>query len=250
MLPCRVRVSTLPLPKSMWISGTGRTLTQTGSKFLLTKVATSGRENNTVLASLAFVQQNSSSSLPVIWNRRTGLPVFTAAARASSTVLCQTTLPGSTLGLTKLAGVSLFAGLLAGVRASGPGPLSTRPGDETTPVFTMSVLPVGLELVASTSLTGASMPRNSGAATTGGAGGAAGAAGGRAAIGAMYLPMSSFAAGGGCGMAGPFPLSRAAAAGGATGGGPNPGWAPWKPPTFGGMAEPLPTSRRAAAGGG
>src|SRR5437870_2358074 len=106
MLPCRVRVRTLPLPKSMRTIGTGRTLSQTGSKYLLTNAATSSRENNTVLARRAFVQQNWSSSLPIIWNSRTGFFDLLAAAQAAARVGCQRTLPGSTFGLTNLSPVA------------------------------------------------------------------------------------------------------------------------------------------------
>src|SRR5205085_2412730 len=115
MLPCRVRVRTLPLPKSMRTIGTGRTLSQTGSKELLTNAATSARENNTVLARRAFVQQNWSSSLPIIWNSRTGFFDLLAAAQAARRLGCQRTLPGSTLGLMNL---SLAAGVRAGAEAA------------------------------------------------------------------------------------------------------------------------------------
>src|SRR5262249_12667057 len=102
MLPCRVRVSTVPLPKSMRTIGTGRTLCQAGSKFLLMNSATSSRENNTVLARRAFVQQNWSSSLPIIWNKSTGFFDRAEGARASSRLAYQRTLPGWTVGLTNL----------------------------------------------------------------------------------------------------------------------------------------------------
>src|SRR5579864_7975502 len=61
--------------------------------------ATSSRENNTVLARRAFVQQKRSSSLPIIWNSSTGLPDFREASQAAATLACQRTLPGSTFGL-------------------------------------------------------------------------------------------------------------------------------------------------------
>src|SRR5258708_7060537 len=101
MLPCSVRVSTVPLPKSIRMIGTGRTVSHTASKVWLTKAATSSRENNTVLAKRAFVQQNWSSSLPIIWKSRTGLPDLAEAAEAAAKLGCQGTLPGSTFGLTK-----------------------------------------------------------------------------------------------------------------------------------------------------
>src|SRR5207253_11049647 len=110
------------LPKSMRTIGTGRTLSQTGSKFLLTNRATSSRENNTVLARRAFVQQNWSSSLPIIWNSRTGFFDLLAAAQAAARVGCQRTLPGWTLGLTNLSPPVAAAGaeaLVTIVRTGG-----------------------------------------------------------------------------------------------------------------------------------
>src|SRR5439155_20622644 len=100
MLPCSVRVNWMPLPKSMWTNGTGRTVCQTGSKFADIKAATCSLENNTVLARRAFVQENSASSLPIMWNSNTGLPDLPAAWQASANVACQCTLPGATRALT------------------------------------------------------------------------------------------------------------------------------------------------------
>src|SRR5437899_1302028 len=134
MLPCRVRVRTLPLPKSMRTIGTGRTLSQTGSKFLLTNAATSSRENNTVLARRAFVQQNWSSSLPIIWKSRTGFFDLLAAAQAALRVECQRTLPGSTFGLTNLS-----AAVAAGVRAGAEALVTiVRTGGSMRAVLVMS----------------------------------------------------------------------------------------------------------------
>ena len=76
MLPCRVRVTWMPLPKSMCTRGTGRTVSHAGSKWAEIKLATCSLENNTVLARRALVQQNRSSSLPIIWNSNTGLRDF------------------------------------------------------------------------------------------------------------------------------------------------------------------------------
>src|SRR5579864_4737493 len=127
MLPCSVRLMTLPLPKSMVTMGTGRTISQTGSKFKLIIWATSGEENNTVLAKRALVQQNCLSSWPIMWNSNTGLPDFFAAAQASAKLLCQFTSPALTVGLSAVTGTMV---VLAG---AGPvfltmlaGPLSIR----------------------------------------------------------------------------------------------------------------------------
>src|SRR5262245_15740532 len=105
-LPCRVRVTFTPLPKSMVTIGTGRTLTQTGSKPALTYSAMSGDENSTVLARRALVQQNCLSSCPIMWKTSTGLPDFLAAAQASANDGCHFTSPGATVGLS----MSAFAG--------------------------------------------------------------------------------------------------------------------------------------------
>src|SRR5207248_2038752 len=102
--------------------GTGRTLCQTGSKLPLTNAATSSRENNTVLARRAFVQQNWSSSLPIIWNKRTGFFDRAEAARASARLACQRTLPGWTFGLTNL---SAAAGTGGGGGGTGAEPSAT-----------------------------------------------------------------------------------------------------------------------------
>src|SRR5436190_3666250 len=122
MLPLSVRVSLTPVPKSMWIIGTGRTDSQAGSKLALMKPATSSFENNTVLARRAFVQQNWSSSLPIIWNSRTGFFDLLAAAQAAARVGCQRTLPGWTFGLTNLSPPVAAAGaeaLVTIVRTGG-----------------------------------------------------------------------------------------------------------------------------------
>ena len=79
--------------------GTARTVSQTGSKERLIAKATPSFENNTVLAKRAFVQQNCSSSLPIIWKSSTGLPDFADAVQASAKVACHLTLPGCTVGL-------------------------------------------------------------------------------------------------------------------------------------------------------
>src|SRR5579871_503290 len=60
--------------------------------------ATSSLENNTVLAKRAFVQQNCSSSLPIIWNSNTGLPETRAALHAEMKSGCQLTRPAWTFG--------------------------------------------------------------------------------------------------------------------------------------------------------
>src|SRR5438445_7128752 len=117
MLPCKVRVTTVPLPKSILTRGTGRTDSQALSKFWLMKPATSSRENNTVLAKRAFVQQNRWSSLPIIWNSNTGLPDFLAASQAAAKVACHRTLPGATRGLVAGAEVA---------RAPGAGAVLAR----------------------------------------------------------------------------------------------------------------------------
>ena len=100
MLPCNVRVTTVPFPKSIRTIGAGRTDCHAASKFWLMNEATSSRENNTVLARRAFVQQNLSFKFPISWNKRTGFPVRRAATHASAIVACQLTSPGRTFGLS------------------------------------------------------------------------------------------------------------------------------------------------------
>src|SRR5437660_5572344 len=90
----------VPPPKLIWIRGTRRTLSHAASKFWLMNRATSSFENNTVLAKRALVQQNCSSSLPIIWNSKTGLPETCEALQAAAKLGCQTTRPGAILGLS------------------------------------------------------------------------------------------------------------------------------------------------------
>jgi hypothetical protein len=54
-LPCSVRFTTVPLPKSIVTRGTGRTDCHAGSNVSLMTAATWSSENNTVLARRAFV---------------------------------------------------------------------------------------------------------------------------------------------------------------------------------------------------
>src|SRR5579859_8184680 len=100
MLPCSVRLITLPLPKSMVTRGTSRTVSHAGSNDALMNWATSADENSTVLASRALVQQNCLSSCPIMWNSSTGLPDFLAASHALANDGCHFTSPGLTVGLS------------------------------------------------------------------------------------------------------------------------------------------------------
>jgi hypothetical protein len=63
-LPCSVRFTTVPLPKSIVTRGTGRSDCHAGSNFSLMTAATWSLENNTVLARRAFVQVKRWSSSP------------------------------------------------------------------------------------------------------------------------------------------------------------------------------------------
>src|SRR5262245_45629846 len=127
MLPCSVRFMTLPLPKSMVTMGTGRTISQAGSKARLMYWATSGEENNTVLARRALVQQNCLSSWPIMWKSNTGLPDFFAATQASAKFLCQFTSPALTVGLSLLTGtVVVLVGAGPDIFTTLVGPLSIR----------------------------------------------------------------------------------------------------------------------------
>src|SRR5262245_40787423 len=108
----------------MVTSGAGRTLSQAGSNVLLMYSATSLDENNTVLARRALVQQNCRSSCPIMWNNRTGLPDFWAAACASANDACHLTRPGATRGFSASAGSGAACG--TGARAAAPSRGSGR----------------------------------------------------------------------------------------------------------------------------
>src|SRR5262245_17873771 len=115
----------------MVTSGAGRTLSQAGSNVLLMYSATSPDENSTVLARRAFVQQNCRSSCPIMWNIRTGLPDFWAAAWASATVGCHLTRPGATFGFSTSEGSGATCGVGASATATstaatGAGPDVSR----------------------------------------------------------------------------------------------------------------------------
>src|SRR5262245_3227016 len=131
MLPCSVRLITVPFPKSIVTIGTSRTLSQAGSNVWLMYWASSADENNTVLARRALVQQNCLSSCPIMWNKRTGFPDVFAASHAAANDACHLTSPALTVGLTAS---------LPG-RAAGPG----FPGADaraTTPLAGNSISPL------------------------------------------------------------------------------------------------------------